>query len=71
MEYLRILKLSADEMESTVDAVIGTLLEKGIRPRWATVEEFMPSKRNDPPPDAEIEPVNLNEYDQLIGREQS
>ena len=71
MEYLRILKLSADEMEATVDAVIGTLLEKDICPRWATVEEFMPSKRSDPPPDAEIEPVNLNEYDQLIGREQS
>jgi hypothetical protein len=71
MEYLRILKLSADEMESMVDNILGTLLEKGVRPRWATVEEFMPSERGDPPPDAEIAPVNLNEYDHLIGRELS
>jgi hypothetical protein len=71
MEYLRILKLSADEMESTVDEVLGALIDQKIPPRWATVEEFMPSKRSDPPPDAEIEPVDLNEYDQLIGRRQS
>ncbi len=70
MEYLRILKLSADEMESTVDGVLAQLIEKGIPPRWAAVEEFMPSRRSDPPPDVEIEDVNLHEYDHLIRRAQ-
>jgi len=66
MEYLRILKLAADVMQSTVDEVLADLLAKDVLPRWAVVEEFMPIERNDSPPVVNIESVDLKEYDKLL-----
>ncbi len=66
MEYLRILKLAADVMQSTVDKVLADLLAKDVLPRWAVVEEFMPIERNDSPPDVNIESVDLSVYDDLL-----
>lgn len=65
LEYLRILKLSADTSESTVDTVLSQLLEKGTIPRWSTVEEFIPITRPDAVPHVSIDKPDLNEYPQL------
>lgn len=66
MEYLRILKLAADTMQSSVDAVLNDLLDRGILPRWTTVEEFMPEIRSESCPQVRLQPVDLGEYDSLL-----
>ena len=66
LEYLRILKLAADTMESSVDAVLEDLLDKDILPRWTTVEEFIPEVRNDDFPEIRLQTVDFGEYDSLL-----
>ncbi|MDX9775792.1 MAG: IS21 family transposase [Petrimonas sp.] len=66
MEYLRILKLAADLMQSMVDEVLADLLAKDILPRWSVVEEFMPTVCHDSPLDVTIENVDLSVYDDLL-----
>jgi len=66
LEYLRILKLAADTMETIVDDVLAQLLAANRIPRWTTVEEFMPEARVDAVPNVEIEPVDLSAYDSLL-----
>ncbi len=67
MEYLRILKLSADTLEGSVDAVLKQLLAENTVARWTTVEEFLPSFRNDAPPALNIGKLELSDYDNLLG----
>ena len=65
LEYLRILKLAADTMESEVDVVLAALLESATLPRWTTVEELMPARRCDLPTVC-MDPVDMGEYDKLL-----
>ncbi len=66
MEYLRILKMAADTTEEAVDGVLEQLLTKDVAPRWTTVEDFVCADRNDEVYELEIEPVRLEEYDNLL-----
>lgn len=66
LEYLRILKLAADTMESSVDAVLEKLLDNDTVPRWTTVEEFMPEVRSEECPQIQMQTVDLGEYDSLL-----
>ncbi len=67
LEYLRILKLAADTTEETVDGILERLLSHGAAPRWATVEDFIPAVRKDAVYHIKMEPVQLAEYDILLG----
>jgi hypothetical protein len=66
IEYLRILKLAADTLESAVDEVLARLLAEDKIPRWGTVEEFVEIPHRDTVPDIRLAPVELADYDRLI-----
>jgi len=72
-QYLSILHLAAKESESRVEAALLCLLEDEQRISFEAVETLVESERPEPPlhPVREImiSPVNIKQYDQLIGQE--
>ena len=68
LEYLQLLKLAADNMESDVAAVLQRLLDEGAVPRFRTVAEFMPRRLPPVLPTVHIPTPDLSVYDELLGR---
>lgn len=65
LEYLRLLKLAKETLESSVETAIDSLLTQGQAPLF---ESVLRSVNNDRPhaPALEIEAVDLQKYDQLL-----
>jgi hypothetical protein len=68
LEYLQILKLAADTMESDVEAVLARLEAADTIPRVRTVEEFLPGRAAPALPLVAIPAPDLAAYDLLLGR---
>jgi len=66
LEYLHLLKLAADTMESEVEAVLRRLLDEGAVPRLRTVEEFLPGRRPPVLPAISIPAPDLSVYNELL-----
>jgi hypothetical protein len=67
LEYLQILKLAADTLESDVEAVLARLGAAGTVPRLRTVEEFLPGRAPLAVPCVTIPVPDLAAYDLLLG----
>jgi transposase InsO family protein len=65
VEYVRVLHLAASTMQSSVEAALTTLLERGERPDYATVKALCAP---DKPavPKVHIPPPDLGDYDRLL-----
>ncbi len=68
LEYLHLLKLSADTMECEVEAVLRRLLDEGAVPRLRTVEEFLPRRLTSAIPTVNLPAPDLSVYNALLGR---
>ncbi|MDA1142067.1 MAG: IS21 family transposase, partial [Planctomycetota bacterium] len=69
-EYLRILELAARENETTVDDVLRHLFNEGHAIAFEHVEAIVQSAASLPPATSvNINPVNLSDYDSLLGNE--
>jgi hypothetical protein len=66
VEYLRILHLAASTMESSVEAALFTLLEKGEAFDYVKVKDLA-SPRPTTVPTVSIGEVDLTQYDRLLG----
>jgi len=66
VEYLRILKLAADTMESVVELALSDLLAEGKVPQAESIREQVAPSDTPVPTLAEPE-VNLAEFDELLG----
>lgn len=68
LEYLQVLKLSADTMECEIETVLRRLLDEGAIPRIRTVEEFLPRRFSPALPTVSIPAPDLSVYNELLGR---
>ena len=66
LEYLRILQLASQTMESEVQAALELLLTAGELPRAVQVRELVEPSTHDVP-DLPVPVVDLNGYDKLLG----
>lgn len=67
IEYVRILALAANTVESAVDEALGCLLNAGKVPRIASVEDLLPRPQS-LIPDMHLPAPDLTVYDAVLGR---
>jgi len=67
LEYLRVLKLAAETLESEVDAALTMLLDAGTTPTSKAVEDLV-APRAPACPTVEVREPRLTDYDGLLGR---
>lgn len=70
LEYLRVLKLAAETLESEVAAALEVLLEAGATPTNAAVQDLV-APRASACPVVEVKEPDLKIYDGLLGREEA
>lgn len=70
LEYLRVLKLAAETMESEVDAALGMILEAGGTPTSKAVEDLVAPR---PPkcPEVDVREPDVKRYDELLLAEEA
>jgi hypothetical protein len=70
LDYLRILRQAARTLESEVEAVLVEVEQRGLAPRWATLEEFWQRPKTTELPDLKPLSAQLADYDQLFSNHQ-
>lgn len=70
LEYLRVLKLAAETMESEVDAALAVILEAGGTPTGKAVEDLVAPR---PPkvPEVDVREPDVKRYDELLVMEEA